>query len=55
MDLQPRPAKPRGLGDAVASIAKPIARRIDRAFGTRFQHCEECEHRRAWLNRLFRF
>ncbi len=41
-----------GLGDAVAVIAQPIARTIDRALGTRISECGGCKQRRAALNRI---
>jgi hypothetical protein len=46
------PEKPdvKGAGDLLARIVKPIARKIDRIFGTRFEDCGGCEERRKWLN-----
>jgi len=41
-----------GLGDAVASLAQPIARAIDRIAGTDIEHCASCAKRRATLNRI---
>lgn len=41
-----------GLGDAVATIAQPIARVLDRHLGTRIENCSGCKQRRAALNRL---
>jgi hypothetical protein len=52
--FQELPPASRGLGDAIARIAKPIARVIDRAIGTRLQDCDPCEKRRVWLNEHFR-
>jgi hypothetical protein len=43
------------LGDAVATVAKPIARGIDYAFGTDLENCQSCHGpggRQARLNRL---
>jgi hypothetical protein len=45
--------KYRGLGDVVESVAKPIARVIDRIAGTSIQHCAGCARRRAVLNARF--
>ncbi|HSV73454.1 MAG TPA: hypothetical protein VLH79_06820 [Chthonomonadales bacterium] len=47
-----RPARPFGLGDAVAVVALPIARVLDAALGTDIAHCGGCEQRRAALNRI---
>ncbi len=44
-----------GAGDLIAKVAKPIARQIDRVFGTRLRDCESCEERRQWLNEHFGF
>lgn len=44
--------KYRGLGDAVAAVAQPIARAIDRIAGTDIQHCGGCQKRRNYLNRI---
>lgn len=41
-----------GLGDRVASIARPIAKTIDAALGTDIEHCGGCDERRRWLNQL---
>ena len=48
-------AKPpmRGLGDVVAAVAKPIARRLDKAFGTHLEDCKGCDKRQETLNNLF--
>jgi hypothetical protein len=43
--------KYRGLGDLVESVAKPIARVIDRIAGTDLQNCAGCAKRRDFLNR----
>lgn len=40
------------LGDAVATVAQPIARGIDSVFGTDIQHCSGCIGRQAALNQL---
>lgn len=44
---------PRGLGDKIARIAKPIARAIDATFGTSVEQCGACQQRQAWLNTKF--
>ncbi len=41
-----------GLGDAVHSVAHPIAMVIDGILGTNLGGCVECEKRREWLNNL---
>lgn len=41
-----------GLGDAVAMVAQPIARVIDRVAGTDIQNCGGCKQRQEMLNRL---
>ena len=46
------PSKFPQLGDAVASIAQPIARIIDRVAGADIQHCKGCAKRRDALNNL---
>lgn len=40
------------LGDAVAAIAQPIARAIDRIAGTDIEHCKGCAKRQKTLNNL---
>ncbi len=47
----------RGLGDAVALIANPIARAIDAATGNRMglSKCGGCKARQAALNKSFPF
>ena len=44
-----------GLGDAVALVAKPVARAIDRAAGTNLENCKPCAARRAKLNAVVPF
>ena len=44
--------KARGLGDAVAAIAQPIARAIDSVAGTNIQQCGGCKKRQEALNKL---
>jgi hypothetical protein len=39
-----------GLGDAIALIAKPIARAVDRVAKTDLQNCNKCKQRQARLN-----
>ena len=41
-----------GLGDAVAIVAQPIARAVDKLAGTDIEHCQGCAKRRATLNRI---
>jgi hypothetical protein len=41
-----------GLGDAVATVAEPIARLSDALLGTKLVGCGSCAERRAALNRL---
>ena len=38
------------IGDVVAGVAGPIARGIDRIFGTNLQNCPGCQKRQKWLN-----
>ena len=47
--------KVKGLGDAVAIIAQPIARAIDAVAGTHIQTCGGCAKRRSALNRILPF
>ena len=42
----------RGLGDAVASVAQPIAKAIDAVLGTNLKGCGGCQQRREALNKL---
>lgn len=53
----PVPSPPRltGLGDAIARIAKPIARALDRVAGTNLENCKPCAKRQAKLNQAFPF
>lgn len=44
--------KPAGLGDLVATVAKPIAFAVDKLFGTNLRGCLSCQRRRARLNRI---
>lgn len=49
-----------GLGDAVAKVAKPIAKTIDRAtsrtrFETNISSCKGCGRRQKWLNKVAPF
>lgn len=41
-----------GLGDRVAKIVRPIARGLDRVFGTHWLNCGGCEKRKEWLNKI---
>lgn len=41
-----------GLGDAVASIAQPIAKAIDAVAGTNVQNCGGCKKRQEALNKM---
>lgn len=45
----------RGLGDAVAVVAQPIARGIDKVFGTNVQGCGGCKKRQEYLNKAVPF
>ena len=45
-------AKPFGLGDAVASVAQPIAGALDRVLGTNIKGCGGCAQRRETLNAI---
>ena len=45
----------RGLGDAVAMVAQPIARAIDSALGTNVAGCGGCKARQAALNKVLPF
>ena len=49
------PTELRGLGDAVAVVAQPIARAIDRALGTNVAGCGGCKARQAALNKVMPF
>jgi hypothetical protein len=49
------PAELRGLGDAVAQVAQPIARAIDSVLGTNVQGCGSCKARQAALNKVVPF
>jgi len=44
-----------GLGDAVAYVAQPIARAVDRVFKTNVTGCGGCKARQAWLNKAVSF
>lgn len=44
-----------GLGDAVAIVAQPIARAIDRVAGTKIEGCGGCNRRRDALNKAVPF
>lgn len=46
------PLPRRGLGDAVALVAEPIARLSDAVLGTKLVGCGGCAQRRAKLNAL---
>lgn len=46
-------AKPRGLGDLVASIARPIARAVDAVLGTDLENCGSCAQRQEDWNVKF--
>jgi hypothetical protein len=49
------PVELRGLGDAVAVVAQPIARAIDAVFKTNVQGCGGCKARQAALNKAIPF
>jgi len=38
------------LGDIVHTLAKPVAKALDKTFGTKLQGCGACAKRRAKLN-----
>lgn len=40
----------RGWGDRVARVAKPMARVLDAALGTDWQHCGSCQQRQERWN-----
>lgn len=50
-----RMARLKGLGDAVALVAQPIARAIDSVAGTKVAQCGGCKKRQAMLNKLVTF
>lgn len=47
--------KIRGLGDAVAVVAQPVAAAIDAVAGTSIKTCGGCAKRRAALNKAVPF
>ena len=52
--IKPKPGEEvQKLGDAVASVAQPIARTIDRMLGTKVAECGGCKARQEALNRKF--
>ena len=42
-----------GLGDIVEKVAQPIAKSIDRLFGTNIKDCGGCKSRKNSLNKRF--
>ena len=48
----PRQIKHVKVGGAVAAVAQPLARVIDRVVGTDIEHCAGCTKRREMLNNL---
>jgi hypothetical protein len=40
-------------GDAIATVAQPIARGIDYIFGTDIQNCQGCKGRQQFANSLY--
>lgn len=44
--------EPFGLGDAVAVVAQPIARMVDKLTGSKLATCTPCSLRHSFLNRL---
>ena len=52
-NTMPVVAKPRGLGDIVASVAQPVAKRLDAVFHTKIADCDGCKARREKLNKKF--
>lgn len=47
--------KLQGAGDAVAVIAEPIAKVLDRVFRTKIKSCSACAKRKEMLNHLIPF
>lgn len=45
----------RGLGDAVAFLAEPIAGALDATVGTKLKGCSACAKRKEMLNQLLPF
>lgn len=45
--------KTRGLGDIVHKFAQPVAKAIDKVFGTNVKNCGGCKKRQERLNKLF--
>jgi hypothetical protein len=41
------------LGDKVETVAKPIAKVIDKTIKTDLEHCSGCQQRKESLNNLF--
>ncbi len=48
--FRPEMNKPKKMGDAVASVAQPIARLVDRVAGTDLEHCAGCKQMQEDLN-----
>jgi hypothetical protein len=46
---------PRGLGDIVERLARPIAKISDAILHTHLSGCSGCKHRQETLNRLVTF
>lgn len=53
--LVPGQAELRGLGDAVALLAKRVANLLDDTLGTDLEHCTGCNSRQARLNQIVPF
>ena len=53
--VKPPAARLRGLGDAVAAIAQPIARTLDAVTGSNLANCPACSKRQETLNHAFPF
>lgn len=49
------PERMKGMGDLVAKVAQPIAKGLDRIFGTNIQGCGGCKKRQEKLNELIPF
>jgi hypothetical protein len=47
--------KYRGIGDVVATVARPVARALDAIAGTQWTGCAACQKRRAAMNRFLPF
>lgn len=53
--MRRRPRKIKGLGDLVATVAKPVAAAIDAVAGTSLKTCGACQKRQERLNKAVPF